>query len=162
MTIRHHVMRYKTPYNAAEGVCGVSIFQSRPDMAVVVLTEVQGNPGMSVTNAVEYIATKAKRAFLPNVAQDQVIWVERYEKAANEEVREVRDEKAGAFMEGRQVQIGETFDLVTFKFEEDGYASPSWRPIGNRDANSFWKTLFQSDKPLDTFPNFAEIGASIR
>ncbi len=145
MNARHHAMRYRTPDNAIEGVCGVSIFQSNPDMAVVVLTEIEGNPGMSVTNAIEYIATKAKKVFLPNVTPDQVLWVERYENS-------------GSTLDGAH----ETFDLVALKVGRNSYHSPAWRPIGNRDAASFWKLLFQSDKPLGVFPDFAKAGEAMR
>lgn len=143
MNRRHHVMRYKSPYNASEGICGISIFQSAPDIAVVVLTEIEGNTGMSVTNAVEFVADKARRAFLPEIAPEQIVWVERYEKI-------------GSLGRAGEIQFGETFDLVTFKVGQDGsYSSPSWRPLGNRDEESFWKILFQCAPPLErSFPDF--------
>lgn len=143
MQSRHHIVTYKVPYNRMEGLCGVSIFQASPDMAVVVLTEFQQNPGMSVTNAVDVIATKVRRAFISAVPPENIIWVERYEAGS-------RGSSAA----------GETFDLVTLSWTGNEYAAPHWRPVGrDRSAGDFWGVLFQSEKPLAEFPRFAEIGA---
>lgn len=149
MKARHYAMRFKAPYSALEGVCGVSIFQSGPDVAVVALTEIVGNPGMSVTNAIEHVANKAKRAFLPGVAPDQIIWVERYEST-------------GSVLVDDGIKCTETFDLVTFTIRDGAYVTPSWRSLGNRDGESFWKILFQSDKPLWEFPDFNLAKGSMR
>lgn len=143
MQSRHHIVSYKTPRNAAEGLCGVSIFQAAPDMAVVVLTEFQHNPGMSVTNAVDVIATKVRRAFLGGVSPENIIWIERYEYGT----------RAGE-------TTGETFDFVALNWTGGAFAGPHWRPVGrDRSATEFWRLLFQSDKPLAEFPRFSDIGA---
>lgn len=143
MKIRHHVIRYKAVNHIIEGVYGVSIFQADPSMAVVVLTEIDENRGVSVTNAIEQLARKVRRAFLPSVGADQIIWVERYWR------------RGGLAEFG---EPGETFDLVRLDCDADGnYSSPSWFSIGGRDSDSFWKILFQSDKPLDEFPPFDQI-----
>lgn len=143
MKIRHHVVRFSAINHAGEGVYGVSIFQADPAMAVVVLTEIDGNPGLSVTNAVEHVARKVRRAFLTSVAADQIIWVERYKRNAS-----LADSG----------ETEETFDLVRLDSDPEGnYSSPSWFSIGGRDSASFWKILFQSDKPLDEFPAFDQI-----
>jgi len=144
MQTRHHVISYKTPYHPIEGMCGVSIFQAAPEMAVVVLTEYRGNLGVSVTNAVEFIASKVKRAFLPAVDPDQIIWVERYESHGK-----LLDEGD---------PMGETFDLVRLEWENGAYRAPQWFSIGgSRSAADFWKTLFQSDRPLAEFPQFGQV-----
>lgn len=148
MQSRHHIVSYKVPHNQIEGLCGVSIFQEgSPDMAVVVLTEFERNPGMSVTNAVDIIATKVKRAFLSGVPHENIIWVERYEAK-------------GSKIVGSTLTIGETFDLVTLSWIDNAYAAPHWRPVGKeRSAEDFWRMLFQSDRRLAEFPRFADIGA---
>lgn len=145
MQTRHHVVSFRTPYNAIEGVCGVSIFQTVRDMAVVVLTEYRENPGMSVTNAVEFIATKVKRAFLPDVAPDQIVWIERYESH-------------GTLLDVDDLTMGETFDLVRLQWDKDAYRSPQWLSLGeSRSAADFWKTFFLSDRPLAEFPKFNQV-----
>lgn len=143
MQSRHHIVSYKAPWNATKGLCGVSIFQAAPDMAVVVLTEFQRNPGMSVTNAVDVIATKVRRAFLGGVSPENIIWVERYE--AGTRVGET---------------AGETFDFVSMNWTGEAFAGPHWRAVGrDRSAEDFWGVLFQSDKPLAGFPRFSDISA---
>lgn len=143
MQTRHHIITYKVPYNSAEGLCGVSVFQAAQDMAIVVLTEFQQNPGMSVTNAVDVIATKVRKAFVNAVRPENIIWVERNE--------------SGSRVSG---MLGETFDLVTLSWTGNEYAAPHWRPLGQaRSAEEFWKVLFQSDRPLAEFPRFSDIGA---
>lgn len=146
MQTRHHIVSYKVPHNRIEGLCGISVFQASPEMAVVVLTEFQQNPGMSVTNAIDVIATKAKRAFLSNVPHANIIWVERYE--------------VGSQAAASTLSTGETFDLVSLSWIDNAYAAPHWRPVGKeRSAENFWRMLFQSDRPLAEFPRFADIGA---
>lgn len=146
MNIQHHAMRYKLPHSPTEGVCGVSIFHPDADMAVVVLTDVESNTSLSVTNAVEHIANRAKRTFITVIDPDQIIWIERYGIGSRLDLQEQK----------------ETFDLVMFTRNEQGYAHPSWRSLGNRDAASFWNILFQSNKPLCEFPDFALAGNAMR
>lgn len=146
MQTRHHVVSFKTSYHALGGMCGVSIFQTAPEMAVVVLSEYDENPGVSVTNAVEVIATKVKRAFLASVPHDQIIWVERYDKGGT---RLVDDGTTAS---------GETFDLVRMDWSDGTYRTPQWSSLGeSRSAEDFWRTLFQSDRPLSEFPKFSQI-----
>lgn len=143
MQTRHHIISYKGPHNHSEGLCGVSIFQASSDIAVVVFTEFQQNPGTSVTNAVDVIASRVRRAFISSVSPENIIWVERYEAA-----------------DRAQDLQSETFDLVGLSWTGNEYAAPHWRPVGrDRSAADFWRVLFQSDKPLAEFPRFSDIGA---
>jgi hypothetical protein len=142
MKANHLSFEYKNPHNACHGVCGVSIFQTAPDMAIVVLTELPDNPGMSITNAFEHISTSVKDILLPGIAASQIIWVERYVKGT------------AGFDEHGPVD-GETFDLVRLEAGPHGYGRPSWSPLGaNRSQADFWKILFMSEWPLDEFPAF--------
>ena len=66
----------------------------RPDGRVVVIaSELADNPGTSVTNAAELLATDVCRRF--GIAPDRLVWIEHYEY-------------------GRDAGIPRTFDLVTF------------------------------------------------
>lgn len=140
MRARHHVIRYDNPYNGAHGACGVSIFETGADTTVVVLTELPSNPGMSVTNALEHIATKVRGAFLASNAPTEIIWVERY-------------------LQGTQADgsAGETFDLVHLEWDGQHYGKPHWRPIGDRSQGDFWRHLFGIEHPRETLPDFATV-----
>ena len=65
--------------------CGVTLFIDQVNnRAAVVLTEKPGNPGRSVTNAVEQIASEVFNKHLANLANNippgRVAWIEHYEK----------------------------------------------------------------------------------
>jgi len=67
-------------FTAATGVkasCGLRIVRDG-EQTVVVLTELPDNPGMSVTNAAEEIATQVRREF--GLDPDQTRWIEHYPK----------------------------------------------------------------------------------
>ena len=53
---------YFTDVNRCQGFCGVDVHET-PQGTVVVMTELDGNPAMSVTNAVETIATAVVQEF---------------------------------------------------------------------------------------------------
>lgn len=138
----HLPHRFKSRHSPCHGVCGISIFQSGRDLAVVVVSEMSGNTGMSVSSGFEHIATSVKNHFLPAVDASQIIWVER------RMARTARHEGQG------EIVRKETFDLVTLTADGDGYTSPVWSPLGERSPSDFWRILFMSDQPLSPFPDF--------
>ncbi|NOK64254.1 MAG: hypothetical protein GFH27_549323n7 [Chloroflexi bacterium AL-W] len=54
--------------------CGLRIWQHLDDVAVVMLTELPDNPGISVTNAFEFIATQVVRGY--SLSPTKTIWIE--------------------------------------------------------------------------------------
>ena len=93
-------------------LCRVRIFDRNPQPPVVILTELADNPGASVTNASEYIATELRQrhSLLRTAAP---IWIEHYngESYAN-----------GHFAPDR-------FGRIDFTFARDTYRNPQWRPV---------------------------------
>lgn len=92
---------YKSPAGA----------DSRCDILVngntVVATELNDNPGMSITNAAADLAMMVCRTFA--IDPNELVWIEHYP------VRE---------------KIEETFDIVTFTVNEYGKVSgPQWRRL---------------------------------
>jgi hypothetical protein len=84
--------------------CRVRIYEHEGQQ-VVVATEMEGNPGMSVTNAAEDIATQLAAAY--NLEVDRLIWIEHY----------------------CYPDEGHIFDLVRFTWEGGKASDPQWRRI---------------------------------
>ena len=70
------IFNYKAP-NGVLSRCGVQVY----DKAVVVLTELNDNPGMSVTNAIEELAYTV--CFEYGLDPAEVIWLTRSEGSRN-------------------------------------------------------------------------------
>ncbi len=68
--------------SSIEARCGVTLFVDQENnRAAVVLTEKPGNPGRSVTNAVEQIASEIFNEHLASsIPAGRVAWIEHYEK----------------------------------------------------------------------------------
>jgi len=95
--------------------CRVRIFPNEGE-PVVVVTELPDNPGMSVTNAIELIATGLTN--IHGFPPDRTTWVEHYPE------REVAE----------RLLAEETFDIVTFRWERDRQgrwraSNPRWQRI---------------------------------
>ncbi len=103
--------------------CGLAVIWLHDARTVVVATEREDNPGTSVTNAAELLATAVVKTFC--LDPDKLVWVEHY---------------APGRLHGRR----EDLDLVTFgtvhvdranRFVS--FADPSWRPMQAND----WQAL---------------------
>jgi len=108
------IFHYAPRRSGIEARCEVAIRRSgrlQHSGAVVMLTELPGNPGMSVTNAFEYIATQVLRQ--NRLHPGRVIWIEHYPERGRD--------------------LPETFDLVTLEWSEepDGWTAshPDWQRI---------------------------------
>ncbi|MFA5790643.1 MAG: hypothetical protein WC976_06255 [Caldisericia bacterium] len=75
------IFKYKG-YGVHDSRCGVSIIDDGTGGKIVVLTELPDNPGTSVTNYVEGIATAVVHELLPNFPVYKIKWVEHYPDTA--------------------------------------------------------------------------------
>jgi hypothetical protein len=91
--------------------CDLHVYRDG-DAAVVVASERADNPGSSITNSYENLATGVWQKM--GLFLDQVTWVEHY-----------ASQSCG-------VCIEETFDWVTFGLRDGRLISPTWQP-GSRD-----------------------------
>jgi hypothetical protein len=105
------------------GRCRMRIYvpDEEADAAVVILTELRDNPGMSVTNCVERLATEI---LAHHKWPDRVppVWIEMYEDG----VRGTREDP-------------QTFDLVSFDGPPPGGGPPDpprWRPLDRRTVEA--------------------------
>ncbi len=84
---------------------------------IVIGSEIKGNPGMSITNSIEYFAQWAAR--MEEIPDGKMVVIEHYDN--------------NSYTEGRE---GETFDLVSFDKVENGrYSGPSWRRIEKSEVD---------------------------
>jgi hypothetical protein len=104
--------------------CQLRIWQDEQGNSLVILSELPDNPGMSVTNAADQLATGVVADF--NLDPQRTRWVEHYPKATG---------------------IGETFDTITFTWSHkrvfydgpihDVASAPEWRRI-SREEIEVW------------------------
>lgn len=94
---------YHGHYNC-RSVCGIQVLKIDNSQKVMILaTELKNNPGTSITNAAENVATEVMRML--NMQYDNMIWIEHYENE-NEE---------------------DTFDYVRFECgSRDSLSNPEW------------------------------------
>lgn len=97
--------------NGRNGRCGVEMFRSEEGQLIVMLTELPDNPGTSITNCFEIIATDIVRGLLEfNLVADpsHVRWIEHYAHG---------DRRAG-----------EDWDEVVMQWNGAQYLTPAWQP----------------------------------
>jgi hypothetical protein len=94
-------------------LCHLRVLQWEKE-TIVIATELAVNPGKSVTNAAEEIATQVIHQFQLDPLRTR--FIERYTKDSYE----VSD------FEG-------TFDEVTFTWRENRASNPRWRPLKNQE-----------------------------
>ena len=86
--------------------CDLHVYRDG-DAAVIVASERHDNPGASITNSYENLATGVYQKM--ELSVDQITWIEYY----------------GAQAYG--VRIDETFDWVSLDRKGDRFVSPEWR-----------------------------------
>lgn len=105
---------YKSP-NHFDGICRVERIDLPDDRVVVICEEIDGNPGRSVTNTIEYIAFQLCEQF--NINPEQLVLIEHYDTwYCNED----------------------EWNLVCFRKKppESNFEEPEWRPMTEEDWSS--------------------------
>lgn len=105
------------PWTGVEARCRVRIFR-RSNCAVVIVSEVPDNPGMSVTNPAEVIATQVVRE--SGLDPRTTLWIEHYP-----------DRKRPA---QHDPVFQETWDLVTFQWDGQEARHPRWRRLEKNEV----------------------------
>lgn len=89
------------------GRCRIRVYHLASGMTVVIASELADNPGASVTDQAERLATAIRARFVePGGA---MVWIEHY--PALEKLEE-----------------SEEFERVLFRWDGQGYEEPQWRP----------------------------------
>ena len=93
-------------------ICGLKIFRDNMGRKIVVMTELKDNPGMSITNCVEHLATQIKQDFLSKTISTEIVWIEHYPKSNS---------------------IGESWDVVIMEWLGDKFGIASWKRLDNKE-----------------------------
>ena len=109
-------------FHGCEAWCALEILRAASGQTVVIATEVEDNPGTSITNAAEQLAYHVCVDFA--IDPSKLIWIEHYGYPSPGASRRPR-----------------TYDLVTFEILPPGhdavFAHPNWRPMIKQD----WQEL---------------------
>jgi hypothetical protein len=110
---------YRVP-NRPEAYCDLVVSKEHN---LIIASEVADNPGLSITNAAEYVATQACEAF--GIQPKKLIWIEHYSNRS--------------YPGGRTL---EDFDLVTFRIDGEGkFSDPEWRSLEKGEVEDFLKVI---------------------
>ena len=106
-----HTYRSRT---GATGICGVDIYECF-DRLTVVITELNDNPGISITQCYHELATDIALGLMDVAVIDEpsvILWIEHYQGAVSP----------------KAPWNGETWDEVTMQWDGRRFRSPTWKP----------------------------------
>jgi hypothetical protein len=125
-------------------LCHVRIFDRHPSPPVVVLTEIADNPGASVTNASEHIATELRSRFALLRSTDP-IWIEHYNGESY---------TPDLFAPDR-------FGTITFTYDKERqrYRAPEWRVLASPELQSLLGAPLEGFgfQPLEPTPELSPV-----
>lgn len=116
-----------TGYGTINSVCGVFVLRHAKPVAVV-LTELPNNPGTSVTNRAEKIASLVRAKYLNTHLDPAAIrWIEHYPP-------------------GRGISAHESFDWLTFDWnaKTSEYSNPRWTRLSNDELAWLHSEILQT------------------
>ncbi len=119
---------FTTPHmtSTENAVCHLRILQNRTT-TIVIATELATNPGMSITNAAEVLASKIVKQF--HLDPKNTRFIEHYGQESYD------------YEKGRE--RADTYDVITFTWKDTTALQPVWRPA---DAKEMQKLLKQSKR----------------
>ena len=116
-------------FHGCDAWYALDILKANEGRTVVIATEVEDNPGTSVTNAAEELACQVCVEF--SIDPSQLVWIEHYGYPAPGELK----------------RHPRTYDLVTFTISPAArgavFRQPQWRPMRNED----WLALGLEPRP---------------
>lgn len=114
-------------YSKINSVCGVLILRHAKPV-IVLLSEMPNNPGTSVTNRAEVIASEVRAKYLSTHLDPTAIrWIEHYPP-------------------GRGLDKGESFDWLNFTWhpKTNQYSDPKWRRLNEDDMELLHSEIIQA------------------
>ncbi|MDO8613275.1 MAG: hypothetical protein Q7R32_10715 [Dehalococcoidia bacterium] len=102
--------------NGFDGVCAIERIDLEDGRTAIICEEIDGNPGQSITNSIEHIATQLCDQF--DIEPEMLVLIEHYDTWYARETE---------------------WDIVEFgrRSRESGFADPAWHPLSPHD----WKML---------------------
>lgn len=107
------------------GRCYLQVFEARGSLPLAIACEVPDNPGPSITNAAEDLATQVWQQLLPH-AREGIRFVECYVDPPHAD----RAGDAGGAPAAR-------FDEVLFRLDHDRLHSPRWRHLSRAEVEAW-------------------------
>jgi hypothetical protein len=115
----HHFKKH--PDSDLEAKCRIRVYRPPSGAVVVIATELPDNPGVSITNWAEYLATHFRRLYAQQ--GEAFIWIEHYPgRRSRYDPSEV---------------IKEEFDRVLMRWNGREYVEPDWKPFDRRRVEEF-------------------------
>lgn len=108
------IHNYRHPTTRAPARCRLRIYDTDAG-AVVVLTEIADNPGISITNTAEELATEITAAY--DLDPAAAAWIEHYTPDSYREPN----------------TRFETFDRITFTWKGKTASAPQWRRLAGEE-----------------------------
>jgi len=108
------ILHYKD-LHGFESKCGLTIYTYKDKTATVIFTELKDNPGTSVTNFIEHLATMVYNSRLKDCNPNSITWVEHHPKRGSFE---------------------ETYDRVYLEWDGERFGNPRWERIATEEDNN--------------------------
>ena len=116
------IFHYKG-FHGCDAKCGLEVIRHKDkDFDVVVATELHDNPGTSITNMAEGIATLVCKEF--DIPPSRLLWIEHYPERPSGTPRK---------------PFPESFDRVWFTWTGEQFRSPRWRPLSTEQVEAIKK-----------------------
>lgn len=72
-----NIFDYRVKSNSMPAKCGIQIFHPHPEQTVVICSELEDNPGMSICNGFQDLITQVVQAY--NLNLHELIWIEHWQ-----------------------------------------------------------------------------------
>lgn len=126
----HDYRHFYRGLHGSPSVCRIRVYRGSGDATLVIASELPDNPGTSITNVAEMLATEMEWRHCPDPG-DRMIWIEHYP------VREAL----------RGMRADEHFALVTFLRGDDGQLhSPRWQHIASDTLSTLLGQLVDAER----------------
>lgn len=102
-------------YQQAPSFCNVDVYRREDEQYVIVATELAANPGTSVTNRCEIIATMIAKHF--DIPSDRLIFIEQYNRTSFRDLGELPGQA-----------------LIKFTWAKGKASHPEWKYVNNIEA----------------------------
>lgn len=124
---RNEVMVFPDKLGGKRALCRIRLV-AHEGRVVCICTEVPDNPGMSVTNQAEHIATIVRQRYCP---QQELLWIEQYPYHRLEGLS-----VSGTQHDGTVLKVDDHFSFVTFTWDahHQRYRNPEWRFCAGEDV----------------------------
>lgn len=125
MTLTHDKRFEYRGFHGCKSACRLRVYETPGKVPVALVTELTDNPGTSITNMAEYLATLIWK-MLERPA-DGLVWIEHYEDRARV---------------GGRTTLKNEFDRVTFEPRSDasgiltGFGEPHWQRISREEVET--------------------------